>query len=89
MLLWETSGFRRSMDDHLALLGFYAASFGTQLTTSQDNLLVSSSMAKRESMTLEDGTDRLSHCTWTNNIIGCVETHKGQDLIVLFQNVLK
>jgi hypothetical protein len=62
MLFCETSGFRRGVDD-LVLLGFYDVSIGTQLPTSQDNLLVPSSMAKRESMTLEDGTDKLSDCT--------------------------
>jgi hypothetical protein len=45
--------FRRGVDDLHALPGFYAASIGTQLPTSQDNLLVPSSMAKRESMTFE------------------------------------
>jgi len=53
MLLCETSGFRRGVDGLLALLGSYAASIGTQVRTPQDNLLVPSSMAKGESMTLE------------------------------------
>jgi hypothetical protein len=63
LLLCQKSGIRRDVDDLFAFLGFYAASIGTQLPTSQDNLLVPSSMAQRESMTLEDGTDRFCHCT--------------------------
>jgi hypothetical protein len=89
MLFCETSGFRRSVDDLLAVMGFYAASIGTRLPTSHDNWLVPSSMAKRESMTLEDGVDSLSHCTWNNTTIRCIETQRGQDLAVLFQNVIK
>jgi hypothetical protein len=85
----ETSGFRRGVDDLLAVLGFYAASTGARLPTSHDNWLVPPSMAKRESMTLEDGVDRLSHYTWNNTTIRCIETQRGQDLAVLFQNVIK
>jgi hypothetical protein len=62
MLLSEMSGFRRDVGHILAVLGFYAASIGTQLPSPQNNLLAPSSMAKRDCMTLGDGTDGLSHC---------------------------
>jgi len=46
-------------------------------------------MDRRESMTLEEGTDGLYHSTWANTTIRCVGTQKDQELVVLFQNVTK
>jgi len=46
-------------------------------------------MARREGMTLEDGTDMLYHSTWTSTTICWVGTQKDQDLFALFQNVIK
>jgi len=55
--LCVTSGFRLSVDDICAILGYYAAYSGNSLPKFRDNLLVPSSSVKN-SLTLEDATDR-------------------------------
>jgi len=54
----EVSGFRRAVLDVFTHLGCYTTLFGSYLPKFRDTLSVPSS--KGQTMTLEDGTDRLS-----------------------------
>jgi hypothetical protein len=54
----EISGFRRYVLDVFVQLGYYAALFGSCLSKFRDSLSVPSS--KSQTMTFEDGKDKLS-----------------------------
>jgi len=54
------SDVHREADENCALLRHYAVSSGNFLPTVWDNLSVPSSSVQTQSLTTEDGTDRLS-----------------------------
>jgi hypothetical protein len=79
------SGFRCDVDEICALLGYYTALSGSSVPTFRDNLSDPSSRAKKamkkafflDSLTLEEGTDRLSVKKYQR----CVISQKNVDLI--------